>query len=265
MLTLWPVKVPRSSAKFDLVGLIEKLLGNRLGDRDVLVISSKFLAISEGRTVSLENVRPTGRARELAQTYHMNKQLCELILRESDFVIGGISGFLLTWREGLLTPNAGIDKSNIQYGRVVLYPRRAVTSAERIREAIKFDLGVEIAVVVCDSRLMPTRRGTVGVALAASGLEAVLDLRGKNDLFGNVLRVTSQAIADDLSSSAQLLMGESDEGVPIVLVRGLSANLFRDRSYPSSRFSIPIGECVYMRSLGIARKVVEGRPNTLLR
>jgi coenzyme F420-0:L-glutamate ligase/coenzyme F420-1:gamma-L-glutamate ligase len=265
MLTLWPVKAPRSSARFDLVGLIERLLGGRLKDGDVLVISSKFLAISEGRTVPLKGVRPTVKAKELARSYHLDAGLCELVLRESDLVIGGISGFLLTLREGLLTPNAGIDKSNIQHGRVVLYPRRASSSAERIREAIKFDMGVEVAIVVCDSRLMPTRRGTVGVALASSGLEAVLDLRGKNDLFGNVLRVTSQAIADDLSSSAQLLMGESDEGVPIVLVRGLSTRLLRDRNYPASRFSIPIGECVYMRSLGYAQDVVAGGPNTLLR
>lgn len=157
-------------------------------------------------------------------------------------------------KEGLLTPNAGIDKSNIEHGMVVLYPRRPEKPAERIRESMRFDLGVDIAVVVCDSRLTPTRRGTIGVALATSGLESVLDLCGRRDLFGNVLRVTSQAIADDISSSAQLLMGESDDGVPIVLVRGLNRSLFRNRTYAPLKFAISMDECVYMRSLGYADK-----------
>jgi coenzyme F420-0:L-glutamate ligase len=232
------------------VHLIERHLGKVLRDKDALVISSKYLAISEGRTVALKKVRPSAKAKELAHSCHMDERLCELILRESDMLVGGVPGFLLTLREGLLTPNAGIDKSNIEHGMVVLYPRRPEVSAERIRDSIKYDLGIDIAVVVCDSRLTPTRRGTIGVALATAGLESILDLRGKRDLFGNVLKVTSQAIADDISSSAQLLMGESNDGVPIVMVRGLNENLFKNRTYAPLRFSIPMDECVYMRSMG---------------
>ena len=85
---------------------------------------------------------------------------------------------------------------------------------------------------------MPTRRGTTGVALASSGLEAVVDLRGKEDLFGNILRVTSQAIADDLCSAAQLVMGESDEGAPFVVVRGLAETLITDAQYSTQRFAV---------------------------
>jgi len=232
------------------VPLLEKRVGKILRNGDVLVISSKYVAISEGRTVALISVRPGAKAKELARVHRMDPRLCELILRESDLIIGGIPGFLLTNKEGLLTPNAGIDKSNIEHGKVVLYPRRPETSARRIRDAIKFDLGVNVGVVICDSRLMPTRRGTVGVALAAVGFKAIKDLRGKKDLFGNVLRVTSQAIADDLSSSAQLLMGESDEAVPVVLVRGLDARLLGDTAYPPERFSISMDEDVFLRSLG---------------
>ena len=83
-----------------------------------------------------------------------------------------------------------------------------------IVDEMEFRRGIRIAVIICDSRLMPTRKGTTGVALASSGLEAVLDLRGKEDLFGNILRVTSQAIADDLCSAAQLVMGESTRERP---------------------------------------------------
>ena len=255
MLTLSPVVVDARSSSFDLVGLIEETLGGRLRDGDVLVVSSKFVAISEGRVVRLRTVRPGERARTLASKHHMDPRLCELVLRESDELIGGIPGFLLTSKDGLLTPNAGIDKSNIEHGSVVLYPRRPEVSAWRIRGAIEFSMGVAVGVVVCDSRLSPTRRGTTGVAVAASGIEAVIDMRGRADLFGNVLKVTAQGLADDLSSAAEVLMGESDEATPMVLVRGVKRSLVRETEYGGRRFAISTDDCVYLRSLGYS-----GRP-----
>lgn len=252
MLTLTPVHAKPVVERFDFVKLIERKLGRTLVQGDVLVISSKFLAISEGRVVKLRGVLAGARAKSLAARYRMDPRLCELIVRESDEVIGGVPGFLLTVKDGLLTPNAGIDKSNIRHGMVVLYPRRAEASAATVRRALKLSLGVDVGIVVCDSRLMPMRRGTTGVAIASSGLESIVDMRGRKDLFGNVLKVTSQAVADDLSSAAQILMGESSEATPIVLVRGLDRRLLRDAEYPSSKFSIAADECVYLRSLGYA-------------
>ena len=245
-----PVAVRPKSSRFDIVALIEEKLGARLRDGDVLVISSKFVAVSEGRVARLGSVRAGRRAKQLAAGNRMDERICELVLRESDVVIGGIPGFVLASKDGLLTPNAGIDKSNVKHGSVVLYPRRPELSAWRIREALKFSLGVSVGVVICDSRLSPTRRGTTGVAVASSGIEAVLDMRGRKDLFGNVLKVTSQSVADDLSSAAEILMGESDEATPIVLVGGLDRRLMRKTEYGGKRFSIPMDECVYLRSLG---------------
>jgi len=247
---LMPVAVRPKSSRFDIVALIEEKLGARLRDGDVLVISSKFVAVSEGRVARLGSVRAGRRAKQLAAGNRMDERICELVLRESDVVIGGIPGFVLASKDGLLTPNAGIDKSNVKHGSVVLYPRRPELSAWRIREALKFSLGVSVGVVICDSRLSPTRRGTTGVAVASSGIEAVLDMRGRKDLFGNVLKVTSQSVADDLSSAAEILMGESDEATPIVLVGGLDRRLMRKTEYGGKRFSIPMDECVYLRSLG---------------
>jgi coenzyme F420-0:L-glutamate ligase / coenzyme F420-1:gamma-L-glutamate ligase len=114
-------------------------------------------------------------------------------------------------------------------------------------------MGLNLGVVVCDSRLSPTRRGTTGVAVASSGIEAVLDMRGRSDLFGNVLKVTSQALADDLASAAEVLMGESDEATPMVIVRGVARSLLRDEEYPGGRFSIPIDDDVFLRSLGYSQ------------
>lgn len=254
MVTLTPFKTGRRSSSFDVHQLIDELVGGELRDGDVLVLSSKFLAISEGRVVSLDSVSPSARARRLSQQYEVQPELCELILNESEAVIGGVAGFVLTIKNGLLAPNAGIDKSNIEHGRVVLYPRDPLRSAQGIVDAVKLRRGVRIGVVVSDSRLMPTRIGTVGVSLAAAGVQGVRDLRGKPDLFGNPLKVTRQAIADDLCSVAQLLMGEADEGTPLVLARGLDPALLGDHRYSTKDFSIPTDQCVYMRSLGYVKK-----------
>ena len=254
MLSLRPVVDRPRSSEFDVVALIEERLGDKLRDGDVLVISSKFVAISEGRVVRLGSVKVGEKAKELANNYRMDPRLCELVAREADEILGGVPGFILTLKDGLLTPNAGIDKSNVKHGTVVLYPRRPEVSAWRIREALKFSRGVFVGVVICDSRLSPSRRGTTGVAVASSGLEAVLDMRGRKDLFGNVLKVTAQGIADDISSAAEILMGESDEATPIVHVRGLSRSLLRDTEYPGRRFAISMDQCVFLRSLGYPRR-----------
>lgn len=243
-----PVRTPRKSVPFALGELVDRAVGGRLVDGDILVVSSKFMAVSEGRVVDLGTVVPGEDALSQSKRLGMPPELCELVIRESDEVIGGVSGFLLALREGLLTPNAGIDKSNVEHGNVVLYPRRPLESAVSLVEEMRFRRGVEVGVVVSDSRLMPTRRGTVGVALAAAGMEAIVDLRGRSDLFGNVLKVTSQAVADDLCSGAQVVMGEANESVPIVLVRGVGGSV--GRRYPMSSFSVDPEQCMYMRSLG---------------
>jgi coenzyme F420-0:L-glutamate ligase / coenzyme F420-1:gamma-L-glutamate ligase len=248
VITFVPIRTPRKSAPFNLGRLVDRFVGAELRDGDILVISSKFIAVSEGRVVDLGTVVPSRRAASASKRLNISPELCELVVRESDDVIGGVTGFMLTLKEGLLTPNAGIDKSNVEHGKVVLYPRNPLESATALVEEVRFRRGVEIGVVVSDSRLMPTRKGTVGVALAAAGMEAIVDLRGKPDLFGNILKVTSQAVADDLCSGAQIVMGEANESVPIVVVRGLTTSA--SRNYRMSSFAVDPEQCVYMRSLG---------------
>jgi coenzyme F420-0:L-glutamate ligase / coenzyme F420-1:gamma-L-glutamate ligase len=254
MIQLWPILTERKSSPFNLVDLLDETAGKDLRTGDVVVISSKFVSISEGRVVELDSVSPSAYADELSARHNIPPQLCELIVRESDEILGGVVGFILASKEGMLSPNAGIDRSNIDSGRAVLYPRNSLESASSVVDGLEFRRGIRIAVVICDSRLMPTRKGTTGVAMASSGLEAILDLRGKRDLFGNVLRVTSQAIADDLCSAAQLVMGESDESAPFVVVRGLGEQLLKPADYPTQRFAVKPDQCVYMRSLGYRSK-----------
>jgi coenzyme F420-0:L-glutamate ligase len=250
MITLVPFKTGRKSAPFDIHQLLDDLVGEQLLDGDVLVLSSKFLAISEGRVVELGSVTPTEAAGRLSKRYGVQPELCQLILDESDEVLGGVEGFILTIKDGLLAPNAGIDRSNIEHGRVVLYPKDPQSSARGVADEVSRRRGKRVGVAVSDSRLMPTRRGTVGVALATAGLQGVRDMRGRPDLFGNPLRVTRQAIADDLCSAAQLIMGEADEATPVVLVRGVDPVLMGDYGYSTKDFAISTDQCVYMRSLG---------------
>jgi len=254
MLTFTSFKTAKRNSAFDIAELVDELVGDVIEEGDVLVISSKFIAISEGRIVSLDSVKPGVRAVELSEAFDLPAELCELVIQESDMVIGGVPGFILTLWKGLLTPNAGIDRSNIEHGRVVLYPKNPLESAARIARGLKERRGVQTGVVVCDSRLMPTRIGTVGVALAAVGIRPVRDLRGRPDLFGNPLKVTRQAIADDLCSGAQVVMGEADEATPVVLVRGLQAAGAGEASFAPIDFAIPIEQCVYMKSLWHPRK-----------
>jgi coenzyme F420-0:L-glutamate ligase len=261
MLTFVSFKTATKNSAFDLPQVVDELLGDQLREGDVLVVSSKFIAISEGRIVSLGSVGPSSRATELSKRYEVPAELCELIIQESDLIIGGVPGFILTMWKGLLTPNAGIDKSNIEHGRVVLYPKDPLASATKIADEMRRRRGVRIGVVVSDSRLTPTRMGTIGVALAAVGIQAIRDMRGHPDLFGNPLKVTRQAIADDLCSGAQLVMGEADEATPIVLVRGLQTVGAEESRFAPSDFSIPIEQCVFVGSLGWQKKSVRTSRN----
>jgi len=143
------------------------------------------------------------------------------VLNESDEIIGGIPGFLLCTSRGNLLPNAGVDGSNAPDGQVTLLPSDPDKSARIMRKAIADETGAAIAVLIIDSRTHPMRYGCSGVAIGCSGIPSVLDERGNRDLFGRELKVTRRAIADNIASAAELLMGEADEGIPVVLVRGL--------------------------------------------
>ncbi len=192
-----------------------------LADGDILVIAESALATAEGRLVSLDHVKPSQEAKELASQYELDPRLAEIVLKESDEIVGGIPGFLLCTSKGNLLPNAGVDGSNAPDGMVSLLPADPNKSARMIREEIFRLKNVSVAVLVIDSRTHPMRYGCSGVAIGCSGIPSVLDERGKRDLFGRELKVTRRAIADNIASAAELLMGEADEGIPAVLVRGL--------------------------------------------
>ena len=193
---------------------------------DILVMAQKIVSKAEGRLVDLASVTPSPRAQSLAAEVDKDPRLVELILRESTEVVRHRKGVLVVaHRTGIVLANAGIDASNVGAGdgdsHVLLLPVDCDRSCREIRQRLADRTGVAVAVVINDSLGRAWRNGTVGVALGAAGLAALLDLADKPDLYGRMLRTTEVGIADEIAAAASLLMGQADEGTPIVLLRGL--------------------------------------------
>jgi coenzyme F420-0:L-glutamate ligase/coenzyme F420-1:gamma-L-glutamate ligase len=194
---------------------------------DVLVVAQKIVSKSEGRYVDVAKVEPTDRAVALAVEVDKDPRFVEVVLSESKRVVRHRPGLLIVeHRLGFVMANAGIDHSNVAAAggveRVLLLPLDPDGSAQGLRQYLTSVFGVGLAVIISDSFGRPWRKGTVGVALGAAGLPAFVDLRGHADLFGRELLVTETGFADEIAAAAGLLMGQADEAVPMVLVRGLS-------------------------------------------
>lgn len=188
---------------------------------DVLVLAETAVATSEGNVIRLDTIAPSPQAQEYADRYRLDPRTAEIVIRESDEIVGGIPGFLLCMKGGTLLPNAGVDASNAPPGCVTPLPADPDRSALAIRAAIGKRAGVRIGVIVADSRTHAMRLGCSGVAIGSAGIPSVIDDRGKSDLFGRKLEVTKRAVADNIASAAELVMGEADECTPAAIVRGL--------------------------------------------
>lgn len=227
--TFFPLRgVPLVEPGDDLAGiLLEALRDNDLTlvDGDVVVLAQKIVSKAEGLYVELDTVEPSERALELAKKVGKDPRHVEVVLSESDEIVKvGPHVIVAAHRLGFVMANAGIDESNISHGeggRVLLLPRDPDGSAAELKRRLEEASGVTIGVVINDSFGRPWRNGVVGVALGAAGVPSLVDRIGSQDLFGRTLKVTEIAVADELASAASLLMGQADEGVPVVLIRGV--------------------------------------------
>ena len=193
---------------------------------DVLVVAQKVVSKAEGRYVEVARVKPSEQAITLAAEVGKDPRFVEIVLGESKRIVRHRPGLLIVeHRLGFVMANAGIDHSNVSTAdgveRVLLLPRDPDTSARALRDHIARSCGVLIGVIISDSFGRPWRKGTVGIALGAAGLPAVIDMRGQPDLFGRELLVTETGFADEIAAAAGLLMGQAAEALPMVLVRGL--------------------------------------------
>jgi coenzyme F420-0:L-glutamate ligase / coenzyme F420-1:gamma-L-glutamate ligase len=187
---------------------------------DILVIAQKIVSKAEGRVVRLESIEPSGRASEWAAAYDKDPRVVEVVLRESHRIVRMERGVLISETEhGFICANAGVDTSNVAEGTVTLLPRDSDASAQKIREALGQAFGVGLAVIVSDTFGRPWREGLVNVALGVSGISPLIDYRGQKDSHGRAMKVTVMAIADELASAAELVMGKS-AGIPVAIVRG---------------------------------------------
>ena len=221
--------LPSIRAGDDLVELIASAFRrNGVTPRagDVLVVAQKVISKAEGRFVDLMTIEPSPQAVALAADVDKDPRLVEVILSESVRVVRAHRRVLIVeHRLGFIMANAGVDQSNVgpadESTHVLLLPDNPDRSAETLRRGLAALTGIDIAVVINDSFGRPWRQGTVGVAIGVAGLPALIDLRGQPDLFGRKLEVSVIGFADEVAAAASLLMGQADEALPVVLIRGL--------------------------------------------
>ena len=194
----------------------------KLQDKDILVISQKIISKAEGNTVDLKQVTPSIEAQTLSKEVGKDPRIVHLILEESKRVVRKCYGVLITeHKKGWICADAGVDYSNVPGDCVALLPRDPDATAETIRNYIKKILEVDIAVSIIDSQGRPFRYGSVGTALGYAGISGLINRIGDEDLFHYRLKHTRIALADQIASSALMVMGECNEGIPAAIVRGL--------------------------------------------
>ncbi len=238
--------IPEVSAGDDLPHLIAQAIGEddlRVHNQDILVIAQKIVSKAEGRLVHLEEVDPSPLALSWAGTHGKDPRVVEVVLRESRRLVRMERGLLIAeTRQGYICANAGVDTSNVPEGTVALLPEDPDHSAAGIRKSLETRWGVKIAVIISDSFGRPWRDGLTNVALGVSGMKPLVDYRNERDGFGNELRTTQMAVADELASAAELTMGKTDD-IPVALIQG---------------FAYPEGE-------GFGREIVRPSKNDLFR
>lgn len=202
-------------------GAVERQ-GVQFEDGDVVVVTHVVVSRAEGNVVDLDGVKLSEFAKSLGERFGKDPALVEVVLRESRGIVRMGGGHLITeTKHGWICANGGVDKSNVPGDRVVaLLPDDPDLSARRIRNKIRELTGKTVAVIVSDTHGRPLRHGQVNVAIGVAGIDPVRSLRGKKDLFGYVLKVKKTAIADELASAAELVIGQAAEGIPAAIIRG---------------------------------------------
>jgi coenzyme F420-0:L-glutamate ligase/coenzyme F420-1:gamma-L-glutamate ligase len=206
----------------------------QLATGDVIAIAQKIVSKAQGCLVKLAEVTPSARAIELAAVTGKDARFVEVVLSETREVLRARPNTLIVeHRLGFVCANAGVDRSNVApHGEgydeyLLLLPKDPDGTAQQLREHLRAATGSDVAVIINDSHGRAWRNGTVGVALGVAGFPALLDMRGHPDLFDYALQVTQIGLADELAAAASLLMGQADEGRPVIHIRGVPY-LFRE-------------------------------------
>ncbi len=191
-----------------------------LADGDVVVVTHKIVSKSEGQLVDLRTITPSTLAVRIAEQFGKDARQVDVVLRESARIVRMERGIIISeTHHGLICANAAVDASNVAGETVCLLPRDPDASAARIRAGLREQTGADVAVIITDSFGRPWRNGIVNIAIGVAGMQPLTDYRGQTDPYGNDLRVTVLAVADELASAAELVMGKVD-AVPVAVIRG---------------------------------------------
>ena len=218
-----PVKFQKEiESNDDLVDLI--LESFEMDDDDILVFSQKIISKNENRILRLSSVSPSLLADGIASSYGKDPRLVELILSESKRIVRMENGVIIVeTKHGFVCANAGIDESNVEDGYATLLPNDPDRSANLLKEKIKQKTGKNVAVIISDTFGRPFRLGQTDIAIGIAGLEPILDYNGKPDTFGKIMQVTAIAIADEICSASELVMGKIQK-CPIAVIRNYNFN-----------------------------------------
>ena len=200
-----------------------------IDDFDVIVIAQKVISKAENRYIDLDNINISDQAKKLALKLKKDKGLVQAIINESNKIISTEKNVIIVEHKlGFININAGIDQSNIPQADnlALLLPENPSKSAEFIQTNLSNQLNKKLSVIISDSMTRPYRSGVINFALASSNIQSLIDLKGENDMYGNKLKGTEIAVADELASAAGLLMGQSDEKKPIVLIKGFNKSTY---------------------------------------
>lgn len=196
--------------------------GTPLQEGDIIVVTHVIVSRAEGNIVNLDDLIPSEFAKEIADEFNKDPALVEMVLREAKSIVRMGDGHIIAeTKHGFICANAGVDKSNVPGERnVVPLPEEPDLSARRIRMRIENLTGQHIAVIVSDTHGRALRRGEINVAIGISGMQPIRDRRGETDLFGYTMKVKQTAVADELCSASELVIGQTDEAIPAALIRG---------------------------------------------
>jgi coenzyme F420-0:L-glutamate ligase / coenzyme F420-1:gamma-L-glutamate ligase len=209
---------------------------------DILVIAQKIVSKSEGRVVELSRIMPSPKARKLASSLKKDPRLIEVILRESRRIVRSERVLIVETHHGIVCANAGVDQSNVPgVDAVTLLPRDPDRSARRLAASLHKRTGKRLAVIISDTFGRPWRLGLTNVAIGASGVPALIDLRGTQDRDKKPLHATILAVADELAAAAGLLMGKA-KGTPVIIIRGYHFQSVQDSA---ARILRPVNEDLF--------------------
>lgn len=219
------IGIPIVSKGDDLSSLILKAASKQktsIEENDIIIVTHVIVSRAEGSTINLNTIKPSEFARKIGERSNKDPAVIEVVLREAENIVRMREGTLITrTKHGFICANSGVDQSNVSGERIVaLLPKDPDRSAREIRKQIKDKTGKKVAVIVSDTHGRPLRNGEINVAIGVAGLNSIRDRRGEKDLFGYTLRSKRTAIADELASAAELVMGQADEAIPVALIRG---------------------------------------------